>query len=198
MEYFWKRNHDYYILIHKIAVEQLAGDRMEPILVKRSRKMKKNKVKADSLPDIFLTQVTNDTCVKDSSYNLFSIVAYGSSWMDELVFTVLAENDVWAAEIVRQWLNSNGRENYKIDKVRAIVSRDVRAIVNVGAKLNGSSCTSELVFTVMAENDVWATEIVRQWLNSNGRENYKIDKIRAIISRDVRAIVNVGARLLDA
>ena len=66
---------------------------------------------------------------------LFLVVTCGSSWTDELVFTVLAENDVWAAEIVRQWLNSNGRENHRIDKVLAVVSRDVRGIVNVGAKL---------------------------------------------------------------
>jgi hypothetical protein len=52
------------------------------------------------------------------------------------VFTVMAENNVWAEEMVRQWLNSNGRENYKIDKVMAVVSQDVRAIVNVGAKLS--------------------------------------------------------------
>ena len=67
-------------------------------------------------------------------YKLFSVVTWGPSW-DELVFTVMAENDVWAEELVRQWLNSNGRENHRIDKVMALVSRDVRAIVNVGAKL---------------------------------------------------------------
>lgn len=67
-----------------------------------------------------------------SDHNLFSIVTWGSSWMDGLVFAVMAENDVWAKELVRQWLNSNERENHRIDTVRAIVSRDVRAIVNVG------------------------------------------------------------------
>ena len=73
--------------------------------------------------------------VSESSYKLFSIITWGSSWTDGLVFTVLAENDVWAKEVVRQWLNSNGRENHRIDKVMALVSRDVRAIVNVGAQL---------------------------------------------------------------
>lgn len=72
-----------------------------------------------------------------SDNRLFSIETWGSAWNDGLVFTVIAENDVWAEEIVRQWLNSNGRENHKIDKVMALVSRDVRAVVNVGARLPG-------------------------------------------------------------
>jgi hypothetical protein len=38
---------------------------------------------------------------------------------------------------------------------------------------------------------------VRQWLDSNERETDKIDKIQAIVSRNVRAIVNVGSKLLD-
>jgi hypothetical protein len=71
----------------------------------------------------------------ESSHKLFSIVTWGSSSMDGLVFTVMAENDAWAEELVRQWLNSNGRENHRIDKVMALVSRDVRGILNVGAKL---------------------------------------------------------------
>jgi hypothetical protein len=70
----------------------------------------------------------------DLDYKLFSVVTWGPSW-DGLVFTVMAENDAWAEELVREWLNSNGRENHKIDKIMALVSRDVRAIVNVGAKL---------------------------------------------------------------
>lgn len=70
-----------------------------------------------------------------SDFELFSIETWGSGWTDRLVFTVMAENDVWAEEIARQWLNSNGRENRRIDKVLALVSRDVRAVVNVGAKL---------------------------------------------------------------
>lgn len=70
----------------------------------------------------------------DLGYKLFSVATWGPSW-DGLVFTVMAENDAWAEELVRQWLNSNGRENHKIDKVMALVSRDIRAIVNVGAKL---------------------------------------------------------------
>jgi hypothetical protein len=71
----------------------------------------------------------------ESSYKLFSVVTWGSSWTDGLVFAVMAESEVWAEDLVRQWLNSNGRGNHKIDKVLALVSRDVRAIVNVGAKL---------------------------------------------------------------
>jgi hypothetical protein len=66
---------------------------------------------------------------------LFSVVTHGSSSWDVLKFTVLAENDIWAKELVRQWLNSNGRENHKIDKVMAVISQDIRAIVNVGAKI---------------------------------------------------------------
>ena len=72
---------------------------------------------------------------EEPSHKFFSIVTWGSSWMDGLVFTVMAENDAWAEELVRQWLNSNGRENHRIDKVMALVSRDVRGILNVGAKL---------------------------------------------------------------
>ena len=65
---------------------------------------------------------------------LFSVVSWGPSW-DGLVFTVMAENDAWAEELVREWLDSNGRENHKIDKVMALVSQNARGIVNVGAKL---------------------------------------------------------------
>jgi hypothetical protein len=71
----------------------------------------------------------------DSGHTLFSVVTWGPSWTDVLVFNVMAENEVWAEELVRQWLVSNGRENHKIDRVMALVSQDVRAIVNVGAKL---------------------------------------------------------------
>ena len=70
-----------------------------------------------------------------SSHMLFSVVTWGSSWTDGLVFTVMAESEVWAEELVRQWLSSNGRVNHKIDKVMALVSRDVRGIINVGAIL---------------------------------------------------------------
>jgi hypothetical protein len=55
-----------------------------------------------------------------------------------------------------------------------------------------------MVFTVMAENHVWAEYIVRQWLDSNDREMDKIDKGYAILSRDVRAIVSLGSKLLDS
>jgi len=72
---------------------------------------------------------------RQSSHKLFSIVTWGSSWTDGLVFTVMAENDAWAKELVRQWLNSKGRENHRIDKVMTLAFRDVRAIINVGAQL---------------------------------------------------------------
>jgi hypothetical protein len=39
--------------------------------------------------------------------------------------------------------------------------------------------------------------LVHQWLNCNGRENHKIDKVMALVSRDVRGIITVGAKLLD-
>ena len=68
------------------------------------------------------------------NHKLFSIVTYSSGW-DGLVFTVIAENDIWAKELVYQWLEANGRKNHKIDKVTALVSQDVRGIVNIGAKL---------------------------------------------------------------
>ena len=76
-----------------------------------------------------------ENCEKKARHMLFSVVTWGSSWTDGLVFTVMAESEVWAEELVRQWLNCNGRENHKIDKVMALVSRDVRGIINVGAKL---------------------------------------------------------------
>jgi hypothetical protein len=70
-----------------------------------------------------------------SAFKLFSIETWGSAWADGLIFTVMAENDIWAEESVRQWLKSNGRENHRIDKVRALVSKSVRGVVSVGAKL---------------------------------------------------------------
>jgi hypothetical protein len=66
---------------------------------------------------------------------LFLIESSGSKFTDGLVFTVMAEDHVWAENMVRQWLDSNGRETDKIDKVQAVVSRDVRAIVGLGSKL---------------------------------------------------------------
>jgi hypothetical protein len=66
---------------------------------------------------------------------LFLIESSGSKFTDGLVFTVLAEDHVWAENMVRQWLDSNGRETDKIDKVQAVMSRDVRAIVGLGSKL---------------------------------------------------------------
>ncbi len=66
---------------------------------------------------------------------LFLIESSGSKFTDGLVFTVMAEDHVWAENMVRQWLDSNGRETDKIDKVQAVVSRDVRAIIGLGSKL---------------------------------------------------------------
>jgi hypothetical protein len=66
---------------------------------------------------------------------LFLIESSGSKFTDGLVFTVFAEDHVWAEDMVRQWLDSNGRETDRIDKVQAVLSRDVRAIVGLGSKL---------------------------------------------------------------
>ncbi len=91
--------------------------------------------KCDLLADIEKNPLPQEQkSESESDYELFSVVTWGPS-KDGFVFTVMAENEVWAEELVREWLNSNGRENHKIDKVMALVSRDVRAIVNVGAKL---------------------------------------------------------------
>jgi hypothetical protein len=86
-----------------------------------------------SMEENLLSELQNSK--SKASYALFSVVTWGSSWPDGLVFTVMAENDAWAKKLVRQWLNSNGRENHRIDKVRALVSRNVRAVINVGAQL---------------------------------------------------------------
>jgi hypothetical protein len=74
--------------------------------------------------------------MRESSHKIFSVATWGSSWRDGFVFTVMAENEVWAEEMVRQWLVFNGKKNHRIDKVMALVSQDVRAIVNVGAILS--------------------------------------------------------------
>ena len=72
---------------------------------------------------------------KEAALRLFLIESSGSKFTDGLVFTVMAEDRVWAEDMVRQWLDSNGRETDKIDKVQAIVSHNVRAIVGLGSKL---------------------------------------------------------------
>lgn len=72
---------------------------------------------------------------KKSVLGLYVIETSGPSFDDGMVFTVMAENHVWAEYIVRQWLDSNDREMDKIDKGYAILSRDVRAIVSLGSKL---------------------------------------------------------------
>ncbi len=72
---------------------------------------------------------------KESILQLFQIETGGSSFNDGLVFTVMAEDNVWAEGLVREWLQCYGKETDKVDKIRAVVSRDVRAIINVGTKL---------------------------------------------------------------
>ncbi len=70
-----------------------------------------------------------------SAHRLFVIETSGPKFNDGMVFTVMAENHVWAEYLVRQWLDSNDREIDKIDKGYAILSRDVRAIVSLGSKI---------------------------------------------------------------
>jgi hypothetical protein len=95
----------------------------------------------DEKKSIVLAKMENNNSFKQVksdrglNHEIFLIVTWGPSKLDGLVFTVMAESEVWAKELVRQWLNSNGRENHRIDKVQSLVSRDVRAIVNVGKKL---------------------------------------------------------------
>jgi hypothetical protein len=72
---------------------------------------------------------------RDSNFKLFLVETWGSAWTDSLVFTVMADNEVWAKHVVREWLKANGREDHRIDKIRALVSNDLRAVVNVGSKL---------------------------------------------------------------
>jgi len=70
-----------------------------------------------------------------SALTLFQIETAGSSFNDGLVFSVMAEDNVWAEGLVREWLQCYGKDTDKIDKIRAVVSSDVRAIINVGTKL---------------------------------------------------------------
>jgi hypothetical protein len=72
--------------------------------------------------------------LKSSTHKLFVIETSGSKFTDGMVFTVLAEDHVWAEYMVRQWLDSNDRELDKIDKGHEIMSHDVRAIISLGAK----------------------------------------------------------------
>ena len=71
----------------------------------------------------------------ESALKLFHIETSGSSFNDGLVFTVMAEDNVWAEGLVREWLQCYGKDTDKIDKIRAVVSRDVRAIINVASRL---------------------------------------------------------------
>ncbi len=93
---------------------------------------KKNRF-LDRMEKDILSKLEKSEC--RSRHMLFSVFTCGSSWTDGLVFTVMAESEVWAEYLVRGWLSSNGRENHKIDKVMALVSRDTRGIINVGASL---------------------------------------------------------------
>jgi chromosome segregation ATPase len=72
--------------------------------------------------------------LKGPNHRLFVIETSGSKFTDGMVFTVLAEDHVWAEYMVRQWLDSNDRELDKIDKGHEIMSHDVRAIISLGAK----------------------------------------------------------------
>jgi hypothetical protein len=103
---------------------------LEHIKKEHSSKQK-NSEKAKKQNDKSVEQHNSESL---SSHKLFSVVTRGPSW-DGLVFAVMAENDAWAQDLVRQWLDSNGRTDQEIDRVMALVSRDVRGIVNVGAKL---------------------------------------------------------------
>jgi hypothetical protein len=82
--------------------------------------------------NVSFKQQKND---KEPVLQLFQIETGGSSFNDGLVFTVTAEDNVWAEGLVREWLQCYGKETDKVDKIRAVVSRDVRAIINVGTKL---------------------------------------------------------------
>jgi len=93
---------------------------------------KRNRVLAEMEKDHISKQQKR---AEKSSHKVFSVLSCGHAWSDELVFTVLAENEVWAKEFVRQWLDYNGREHHRIDKVLCLVSQNVRAVVNVGAIL---------------------------------------------------------------
>ena len=72
----------------------------------------------------------NETALK-----LFQIETIPSSFNEGLVFTVLAEDHKRAEELVIEWIKCFGSDNDEIDTIRAVVSRDVRAIINVGTKL---------------------------------------------------------------
>lgn len=93
---------------------------------------KKSRLVAEMEKDLLSKQRKSEN---DSTLTLFQIETSGSSFNDGLVFTVLAEDHVWAEGLVREWLQCYGKDTDKIDKIRAVMSRDVRAIINVGTKL---------------------------------------------------------------
>ena len=74
-------------------------------------------------------------CANESTLRLFLIETSPSSYHEGLVFTVLAEDHARAEELVLEWIKHNGSDHDEIDTIRAVVSRDVRAIINVGTKL---------------------------------------------------------------
>jgi len=93
---------------------------------------KKNHLIEEMKKTLSLKQRKNEN---ESALTLFQIETGGSSFNDGLVFTVMAEDNVWAEGLVREWLQCYGKDTDKIDKIRAVVSSDVRAIINVGTKL---------------------------------------------------------------
>jgi hypothetical protein len=50
----------------------------------------------------------------ESSHMLFSVVTWGPSWMDGLVFTVMAENEVWAEAKCEAIVESAKEELYMV------------------------------------------------------------------------------------
>jgi len=93
---------------------------------------KKNHLIEEMEKTVSLKQQKNEN---EAALTLFQIETSGSSFNDSLVFTVMAEDHVWAEGLVREWLQCYGKDTDKIDKIRAVVSSDVRAIINVGTKL---------------------------------------------------------------
>jgi hypothetical protein len=71
----------------------------------------------------------------DFAFRLFQIETMPSSYNEGLVFTVLAEDHKRAEELVLEWIKCYGNDNDEIETIRAVVSRDVRAIISAGTKL---------------------------------------------------------------
>ncbi len=169
-------------------------------LMKKSRKIEKNKENANSLADALTIQLTDEIGVNEENY------------LSEL--DSLKEEEKQLLIEKRQLLDTLDQLQFRFDN---IADRKIRLIAEMEKNLSSKQQKSEnesnlklflietwgprfddgLVFTVMAEDHVWAEGLVREWLNSSGRENHRIDKVRALVSLDVRAVVKVGAKLLD-